>query len=209
MPTDSAAGNGRLAARPPPLLERIREGDLAPLVAVLEGMLRAYAARLLNAPADDPGVLDLVSNTWAQALRHRQGFYRLPGGGDRGPADDESVGRCFRVWLRLTLYHEFCDQRQQAKREAPAGLNGHAPAPGEEGRAEGRWRLAEVGRLVEGLLEGLGPLERAVVCLHYRGGFTHAEIAYLVGMTRQQVSHRFERALAQLAARYREHADAR
>ncbi|MEU6269137.1 RNA polymerase sigma factor SigJ [Saccharopolyspora shandongensis] len=145
--------------------------------------LFAAAYRMLGTRADAEDVLQEAWLRWNQVDHD---------------AVNEPRAYLFRLVTRLAL-----DQlrRVKARREAYVGPWLPEPlitAPGAEDAAE----LAEsvsMGLLV--VLETLAPVERAVFVLHEAFGFSHAEIADMLGRT--------ERAVRQLAYRARQHVQAR
>ncbi len=146
-------------------------------------VLFAAAYRMLGTRTDAE---DVLQEAWLR-------WHRV----DRGEVD-EPRGYLFRLVTRLAL-----DQlrRVKARREAYVGPWLPEPlltSPGVEENAE----LAEslsMGLLV--VLETLTPVERAVFVLHEAFGFSHAEVADMLGRT--------ERAVRQLAYRARQHVHAR
>jgi RNA polymerase sigma-70 factor, ECF subfamily len=145
--------------------------------------LFAAAYRMLGTRADAEDVLQEAWLRWSRV--------------DHGEVD-EPRAYLFRLVTRLAL-----DQlrRVKARREAYVGPWLPEPlvtSPGVEEDAEQAESLA-MGLLV--VLETLTPVERAVFVLHEAFGFSHAEVADMLGRT--------ERAVRQLAYRARQHVHAR
>jgi RNA polymerase sigma-70 factor (ECF subfamily) len=115
---------------------------------------RAVAATLLDAEAAQ----DAMHDAFLEGLRH-------PPGDDRNLA-----GWLYRVALRK-------GRRARFRRPAPIPLVADRAAP--DALAQTLDRI-EVGRLLELLTER----QRAVVVAHYYLGFTHAELADVLGVSR-------------------------
>jgi RNA polymerase sigma-70 factor (ECF subfamily) len=146
-------------------------------------VLFAAAYRMLGTRADAEDVLQEAWLRWDRV--------------DRGEVD-EPRAYLFRLVTRLAL-----DQlrRVKARRETYVGPWLPEPLLTSPGVAENA-ELAEslsMGLLV--VLETLTPVERAVFVLHEVFGFSHAEVAEMLGRT--------ERAVRQLAYRARQHVHAR
>ncbi|HEY3686784.1 MAG TPA: sigma-70 family RNA polymerase sigma factor [Streptosporangiaceae bacterium] len=141
--------------------------------------LSAAAYRMLRNRADTD---DVLQEAWLRWSRVDHGSVADPG-----------------AYLYRLVTRQAIDElrRIRARREVQPGDGPHdgpAAAPVEPGSAD-----AEEGLRV--VLETLTPVERAVFLLHDVFGFSHAEIAAIVGRT--------ERAVRQMAYRARGHVRAR
>lgn len=138
------------------------------------GALTAAAYRMLG---DRAGAEDVLQDAWLRWSRVDQAEVADPG------------AYLFRLVTRLAIDEL---RRVRARREVPGD------------RPDALVEPRPVDEVAEGLLvvlESLGPTERAVFLLHDVFGFSHAEIAAIVGRT--------ERAVRQMAYRARGHVRAR
>jgi RNA polymerase sigma factor (sigma-70 family) len=153
------------------LLARAKAGD----VAALESLLARYRPRLARwthrrLPAwarDLTDTDDLVQETLVKTVRNL----------DRFIADGASG---FQNYLRLAIRNAIRDQIQRAhRRPIEVGLDPALPSdePSPFERAVGRGRLARY----EAALERLSPIEREAVVARFEFGFTHVELAAVLG----------------------------
>jgi len=100
----------------------------------------------------------------------------------------------FRAWVTRIARGTATDAARRLQREVLAG-----DLAGEEGeRAQGPSETAAVSPEVRQALERLPRLSRLAVILHYTGGYSHAEVAELLGLTPAAVKTRLSRALGRL-----------
>lgn len=176
-------------------LLRARNGDesafqelLEPCRLRLASFVRRHAGRGRGGDADED---DLLQIALAEAWR------RLPAFEDRGP---ESFFR----WLVLIARHAITDRLKYL--DAKGRTHGRAPGeparwsqvPGDATSVAGAAIRGESRRRLEHALEQLEPRQREVVARHLLEGDTLAEIATMLGITKNAVWERLHRGLAAL-----------
>jgi RNA polymerase sigma factor (sigma-70 family) len=153
------------------LLTRAQNGDQAALEALLaryRPRLLKWAHRRLPTWARDAGDTDdLVQNTLVNAVRNLNTF------------SIEANGT-FQNYLRLAIRNAIRDEVRKSRRRPQndaldPSLVSAAPSPLE--RAVGRQRLARY----EAALEQLSPEDRDAVVARLEFGFTHSELAAVLG----------------------------
>jgi RNA polymerase sigma-70 factor, ECF subfamily len=153
------------------LLARAKAGDVAALEALLaryRPRLARWAHRRLPAWARDlTDTDDLVQDTLVKTVRNL----------DRFVVDGTSG---LQSYLRLAIRNAIRDALDRARRrpvqvDLDPALPSDEPSPFE--RAAGRGRLARY----EAALERLSPAEREAVVARFEFGFTHVELAAVLG----------------------------
>lgn len=171
------------------LLARARAGDrpaLDVLLARYRPRLRRWAHRRLPIWARDlADTDDLVQDTLIKAIRNLNHF--VPNG-----------AHGFQNYLRLAIGNSIRDEIRKARRRPEvAGLDPSVPsdAPSPLERAVGRRRLARY----EAALAQLEPDEREAVVARLEFGFTHSELAAVLGKNTADAARKLcQRAITRL-----------
>lgn len=177
---------------------RLRAGDQAAWDEVCRrwgGVLRAHAVRLNHSARGRPDVSSVVQDALLNAWRHRRSL--------KAATEPGLV-----AWLMATVVNAAYDRfrywgaecrdrsRVQGLPESPSGAGDLA--------ADQTGPLSAVARAeaVERLwahVNGLDPIDRAIVILRYNEGLLFSEIADPLGMTEEAVRKRCHRAREELA----------
>jgi RNA polymerase sigma factor (sigma-70 family) len=171
------------------LLLRAQNGDLAALDVLLaryRPRLRRWAHRRLPSWARDlADTDDVVQDTLIKAIRNLDGF-----------VSETDAG--FQNYLRLSVGNAIKDEMRKARRRpSNSALDPSMPSdePSPLERAVGRRRLARY----ESALARLAPDEREAVVARLEFGFTHSELAAVLGKRTPDAARKLcKKALAQL-----------
>jgi RNA polymerase sigma factor (sigma-70 family) len=146
------------------LLAAIRRGDIAAFEQVYRLFERPVHALALRMLADREEAMDITQDTLFKV------FERI--GGYRGDAP-------FWGWLRQIAVNE-CLMR--LRRRSPIDSRDELPEPAFDSETDARLPPAAAeGALLERALDALPPTTRSVIWLYHGEGYTHDEIAALMG----------------------------
>ncbi len=165
------------------LLRGLAARDLSALAALYDRhgrMAYALAYRILG---ESEAAEDIVHDAFLSAWRGAASYRR-----DRGSA---------RGWLLSIVRHRAIDVLRRTTAFRPAPLDAAGDRPADEDTAAAAERNVEQGD-VRRALESLPPAQRRTIELAYFGGYTHVELADLMGVPLGTVKGRMRIGLQKL-----------
>jgi RNA polymerase sigma-70 factor (ECF subfamily) len=178
------------------LIAALAERDLTALAALYDRYGRLAYALAYRILGEGPAAEDVVHDAYISAWRGA-GSYRRERGNVRG-------------WLMSIVHHRAVDVLRRKTTFRPAPLEAAAERPADDDTAEAAERNVEH-QTVREALEGLPQAQRRTIELAYFGGYTHVELAELMGVPLGTVKGRMRIGLQKLRraleheGSYREH----
>lgn len=166
------------------LIRRCRDGSteaFGPLVRRHQGSALAYAAALLDDPADAE---DAVQDAFVRAYRSLDGL---------------EPGSAFGGWFRTILRNECLDRLRSARRWRERSWPEEGPEPASRS-ADGPARMErrELAGEIRSALAALDPAHRAVLVLRELDGLSYAEIARELEISEGTVASRLHHGRSRL-----------
>jgi RNA polymerase sigma-70 factor (ECF subfamily) len=169
------------------LMERVRDGDVAPLGVLFErhqGPLYNFFVRLTGRPSTSE---DLVQEVFLRILKYRHTY--------RGSSP-------FRTWMYQIARNARVDLYRKHWRETELGEEGGVDLPSPAAGPSDELAEAQDAALVRAALEKLAPDKREVLILSRYHDMRYEEIGRIMGCSEGTIKVRVHRAMKELRQAY-------